>query len=84
MLIDLKFLTGIEHCKLFGEKLQMTGKVPGMFLTSPFERCEKTLKFIQSGWGVEAEIRREILLYNAFVEDIRTFDESFFKLGAYG
>jgi phosphohistidine phosphatase SixA len=75
---------GIQHCQVFGEKLRNAGKFPGTFLTSPYQRCQKTLEVIQNGWGVEAEICREPLLATAFTEDAQMFDESFLKFGAYG
>lgn len=77
------FFLGVEHSKIFGEKLQNVGKRPGLFLTSTYQRCRKTLEFIQNGWGIEAEIREERLLANAFTENGRLAHHSLLSLGAY-
>lgn len=83
MKIGFIYNLGIEHCKIFGEKLQSCGRNPSIFLTSPYQRCRKTLEYIQNGWGVQAEIQEELLLANAVAGNDGLGHETLLNSGAF-
>ncbi len=67
-----------------GEKLREYGKIPRVFLTSPYQRCRKTLEYIQNGWGIEAKVDDDPILANAIAGNNELGQETLLNFGAFG
>uniref|UniRef100_A0A914CYE3 Histidine phosphatase family protein n=1 Tax=Acrobeloides nanus TaxID=290746 RepID=A0A914CYE3_9BILA len=39
----------------FGKFLRNSGVDPGVFLSSPYKRCQETLHYIIEGWGIDSK-----------------------------